>query len=193
AREEGGGRKGRGGGKGAGGGEKEAPARAGGPPPRERGTARTEAPRRRPPRRRLPARAGAQGAATGLQGASGPGWADRALRQAEGLPDDRGEAWRRRDLRCARIGHHRRHHPRVRSGSRHDERQEVRVMGRAGFTLGQLAAALKATVDGDAMRVVTGVASLEAAGPEHIAFVADGGHRRAALTSRAGAFLAADD
>src|SRR5262249_11539564 len=27
----------------------------------------------------------------------------------------------------------------------------------------------------------------------HIAFVADGGHRRAALTSRAGAFLAADD
>ena len=66
-------------------------------------------------------------------------------------------------------------------------------MGGAGFTLGQLAAALKTTVDGDATRVVTGVASLEAAGPEHVAFVADGRYRRAALASRAGAFLAADD
>ncbi len=66
-------------------------------------------------------------------------------------------------------------------------------MGGAGFTLGQLAAALKTTVDGDATRVVTGVAALEAAGPEHIAFVADGRYRRAALASRAGAFLAADD
>src|SRR5213593_4438785 len=66
-------------------------------------------------------------------------------------------------------------------------------MGGAGFTLGQLAARLKGTVDGDATRVVTGVASLEAAGPEHIAFVADGRYRQAALASRAGAFLAADD
>jgi len=66
-------------------------------------------------------------------------------------------------------------------------------MGGAGFTLGQLAAALKGTVDGDAARVVTDVASLEAAGPEHIAFVADARYRETALTSRAGAFLAADD
>ena len=66
-------------------------------------------------------------------------------------------------------------------------------MGGAGFTLGQLAAALKGTVDGDAARVVTDVASLEAAGPEDIAFVADGRYRETALVSRAGAFLAADD
>lgn len=66
-------------------------------------------------------------------------------------------------------------------------------MGGAGFTLGQLATALKTTVDGDPTRVVTGVASLEAAGPEHIAFVADSRYRRAALASRAGAFLAAED
>ena len=66
-------------------------------------------------------------------------------------------------------------------------------MGGAGFTLGQLAAILKGTVDGDAARVVTGVATLEAAGPQHIAFVADGRYRQAALASRAGAFLAADD
>src|SRR5436189_223495 len=66
-------------------------------------------------------------------------------------------------------------------------------MGGAGFTLGQLAATLKGTVDGDAARVGIGVASLETAGPQHIAFVADGRYRLAALSSRAGAFLAADD
>src|SRR5262249_59492645 len=66
-------------------------------------------------------------------------------------------------------------------------------MGGAGFTLGQLAATLKGTVDGDAARVVIGVASLETAGPQHIAFVADGRYRQAALSSRAAAFLAADD
>src|SRR5436309_1887222 len=66
-------------------------------------------------------------------------------------------------------------------------------MGGAGFTLGQLAATLKGTVDGDAARVVIGVASLETAGPQHIAFVADGRYRQAALSSRAGAFLTADD
>src|SRR5438034_3712169 len=66
-------------------------------------------------------------------------------------------------------------------------------MGGAGFTLGQLAATLKGTVDGDAARVVIGVASLETAGPQHIAFVADGRYRLAALSSRAGAFLAAAD
>jgi UDP-3-O-[3-hydroxymyristoyl] glucosamine N-acyltransferase len=66
-------------------------------------------------------------------------------------------------------------------------------MGDAGFTLGQLAAALKATVEGDATRVVSGVAALESAGPEHIAFVSDGRYRATAMTSRAGAFLAGDD
>src|SRR3989475_10062148 len=66
-------------------------------------------------------------------------------------------------------------------------------MGGAGFTLGQLAATLKGTVDGDTTRVVMGVASVEPAGPQPIAFVADGRYRQAALSSRAGAFLAADD
>src|SRR5437879_2611875 len=66
-------------------------------------------------------------------------------------------------------------------------------MGGAGFTLGQLAATLKGTVDGDTTRVVIGVASLETAGPQHIAFVADGRYRQAARSSRAGAFPAADD
>src|SRR3989442_12145893 len=66
-------------------------------------------------------------------------------------------------------------------------------MGGAGFTLGQLAATLKGTVDGDTTRVVIGVASLETAGPQHIAFVADGRYRQAALSSRAGPFLAPDD
>jgi UDP-3-O-[3-hydroxymyristoyl] glucosamine N-acyltransferase len=64
---------------------------------------------------------------------------------------------------------------------------------RAGFTLGRLAAALGATLEGDAARVVTGVASLETAGPDDIAFVSDARYREAALHSRAGAFLVPDD
>jgi UDP-3-O-[3-hydroxymyristoyl] glucosamine N-acyltransferase len=64
---------------------------------------------------------------------------------------------------------------------------------RAGFTLGRLAAALGATLEGDAGRVVTGVASLDAAGPDDIAFVGDARYRDAALSSRAGAFLVPDD
>ncbi|MGH7389227.1 MAG: UDP-3-O-(3-hydroxymyristoyl)glucosamine N-acyltransferase [Candidatus Rokuibacteriota bacterium] len=59
-----------------------------------------------------------------------------------------------------------------------------------GFTLGRLAAALGLTLEGDATRSVTGVAALEAAGPDDIAFVADARHRDSALASRAGAFLA---
>src|SRR2546422_9902113 len=66
-------------------------------------------------------------------------------------------------------------------------------MGGAGLTLGQLRAPRKGTVDGDTARVVIGVASRETAGPQHVAFVADGRYRQAALASRAGAFLAADD
>jgi UDP-3-O-[3-hydroxymyristoyl] glucosamine N-acyltransferase len=61
--------------------------------------------------------------------------------------------------------------------------------GRPGRTLGEIAVALGATLEGDATYVVSGVAPLETAGPEHIAFVTDAGHRATALTSRAGAFL----
>jgi UDP-3-O-[3-hydroxymyristoyl] glucosamine N-acyltransferase len=67
-------------------------------------------------------------------------------------------------------------------------------MGKAvGFTLGELAAALQATLEGDPGRVVTGVAALDAAGPEHISFLIDARYGAAALASRAGAFLAGTD
>lgn len=59
-----------------------------------------------------------------------------------------------------------------------------------GFTLGQLAAALGVTVEGDATRQISRVASLEAAGPGDIAFVVDVRRGAAARASRAGAFLA---
>jgi len=59
----------------------------------------------------------------------------------------------------------------------------------AGFTLGELAAALRATLEGDPGRRVTGVAPLETAGPEQISFMIDARYRAAAETSRAGALL----
>jgi UDP-3-O-[3-hydroxymyristoyl] glucosamine N-acyltransferase len=59
----------------------------------------------------------------------------------------------------------------------------------ASFTLGRLADALGASLQGDATRVVTGVAPLEAAGPEQVSFVADPRYLRQAQASRAGAFL----
>ena len=59
----------------------------------------------------------------------------------------------------------------------------------AGFTLGELAATLGATLEGDPGRRVTGVAPLEAAGPEQISFLIDGRYRPAAEASRAGALL----
>src|SRR5439155_1228968 len=43
----------------------------------------------------------------------------------------------------------------------------------AGFTLRELARALHATLEGDAAAVVTGVASLESAGPDQISFLVD--------------------
>lgn len=58
------------------------------------------------------------------------------------------------------------------------------------FTLGRLAEVLGATLDGDPDRVVTGVAPIESAGPDHISFLTDSRHRVAARASRAGAFLA---
>ncbi|MBI2216402.1 MAG: UDP-3-O-(3-hydroxymyristoyl)glucosamine N-acyltransferase [Candidatus Rokubacteria bacterium] len=61
------------------------------------------------------------------------------------------------------------------------------------FTLGALADALGATLEGDASRVVSGIAPLDAAGPDDISFLTDLRYRDAARTSRAGAFLAAAD
>lgn len=58
-----------------------------------------------------------------------------------------------------------------------------------GFTLGQLAEALHAVLDGDPARVVTGVAPLESARPDQISFLTDARYRAAASASRAGAFL----
>jgi UDP-3-O-[3-hydroxymyristoyl] glucosamine N-acyltransferase len=60
----------------------------------------------------------------------------------------------------------------------------------AGVSLGELATALGATLDGDPGRVVRGVAPLDRAGPDEVAFVLDVRYQRAAQASRAGAFLA---
>jgi len=61
----------------------------------------------------------------------------------------------------------------------------------AEFTLGQLAEALGATLEGDGARVVRGVAPLESAGPDDVSFLTDARYRAAAQASRAGAFVAA--
>lgn len=61
------------------------------------------------------------------------------------------------------------------------------------FTLGRLADALGASLVGDAARVMTGVAPLETAGPEHVSFLTDRKHLKQAEGSRAGAFLVARD
>jgi UDP-3-O-[3-hydroxymyristoyl] glucosamine N-acyltransferase len=66
-------------------------------------------------------------------------------------------------------------------------------MTRAGFTLGELADALPARLDGDPTRVVTGVAPLDSAGPDQISFLTDARYLEAARASRAGAFLAGTD
>jgi UDP-3-O-[3-hydroxymyristoyl] glucosamine N-acyltransferase len=58
------------------------------------------------------------------------------------------------------------------------------------FTLGQLAEALDAKLDGDAARVVTGVAPLAAASATDVSFLTDRRYEAAARTSRAGAFVA---
>lgn len=67
------------------------------------------------------------------------------------------------------------------------------VAAAAGFTLGKLAEALGATLDGDPSVVVTGIAPLDTAGPDDIAFLTDLRYRDAAHGSRAGAFLVPDD
>ena len=66
-------------------------------------------------------------------------------------------------------------------------------MTKAGFTLGELAEALQARLDGDPSLVVTGVAPLESAGPDHISFLIGSRHGAAARASRAGAFVAPED
>jgi UDP-3-O-[3-hydroxymyristoyl] glucosamine N-acyltransferase len=62
-----------------------------------------------------------------------------------------------------------------------------------GFTLAQVAAALGGRVEGDSARIVRGVAPLEDAGPEDIAFVADPRYVAKARASQAGALLVAED
>ncbi|HEU4437863.1 MAG TPA: UDP-3-O-(3-hydroxymyristoyl)glucosamine N-acyltransferase [Methylomirabilota bacterium] len=61
------------------------------------------------------------------------------------------------------------------------------------ITLGRLADALGASLEGDAERVVTGVAPLEAAGPSHVSFLTDSRYLKRAASSRAGAFLVGRD
>jgi UDP-3-O-[3-hydroxymyristoyl] glucosamine N-acyltransferase len=58
------------------------------------------------------------------------------------------------------------------------------------FTLGQLAEALDAVLEGDPQRVVTGVAPLDTASPSDVAFVTHSRYEAAARTSHAGAFVA---
>src|SRR5688572_31570793 len=72
-------------------------------------------------------------------------------------------------------------------------RRSSAMAGRAGLSLGELAATLGATLEGDPGRVVHGVAPLDRAGPDQIAFVADVRYQKAAQMSRAGAFLAPAD
>jgi UDP-3-O-[3-hydroxymyristoyl] glucosamine N-acyltransferase len=59
-----------------------------------------------------------------------------------------------------------------------------------GFTLGQLAEALDAKLDGDATRVVTGLAPLDAAAATDISFLTQPRYETAARVSQAGAFIA---
>jgi UDP-3-O-[3-hydroxymyristoyl] glucosamine N-acyltransferase len=61
------------------------------------------------------------------------------------------------------------------------------------FTLRQLADALGAVLEGDPARVIRGVAPLETAGPDEIAFVTHPRFRRAAERTRAGALLVPHD
>jgi len=59
----------------------------------------------------------------------------------------------------------------------------------AQFTLGRIAEALGATLEGDPARVIVGVAPLDVAGPEHVSFLANPRYARAAARSAAGAVV----
>ncbi len=67
------------------------------------------------------------------------------------------------------------------------------MSGGASFTLGRLAEALGATLEGDAARVVTGVAPLETAGPAQVSFLSNRKYQRLAESSRAGALVVPRD
>ncbi len=67
------------------------------------------------------------------------------------------------------------------------------MSGGASFTLARLAEALGATLEGDAARVVTGVAPLETAGPAQVSFVSNRKYQRLAESSRAGALVVPRD
>ncbi len=60
-------------------------------------------------------------------------------------------------------------------------------------TLGEVAAALGATLDGDASRPVRGVASLETAGPDEVSFLTSDRYQREAERTRAAAVVAPTD
>jgi UDP-3-O-[3-hydroxymyristoyl] glucosamine N-acyltransferase len=59
----------------------------------------------------------------------------------------------------------------------------------AQFTLGRIAEALGATLEGDPARVIRGVAPLDSAGPEHVSFLISARYSRAAVQSAAGALV----
>ena len=59
----------------------------------------------------------------------------------------------------------------------------------ASYTLGRLAEALGATLVGDPSRVISGVAPLDKAGPEHVSFLVNPRYLRAAAESAAGAVM----
>ena len=59
----------------------------------------------------------------------------------------------------------------------------------AQFTLARIAEALGATLEGDPARVISGVAPLEGAGPEHVSFLVHPRYARAAAESAAGAVV----
>jgi UDP-3-O-[3-hydroxymyristoyl] glucosamine N-acyltransferase len=66
-------------------------------------------------------------------------------------------------------------------------------MAQPQFTLGAVAAALGATLEGDPSRIVTGVAALEAARGTDVSFFIDPRYREAARSTRAAALLVALD
>jgi len=63
----------------------------------------------------------------------------------------------------------------------------------SSFTLGRVADALGASLEGDAGRVVTGVAPLEAAGPDQVSFLTDRKYLKQAEASRAAAIVVPSD
>lgn len=67
------------------------------------------------------------------------------------------------------------------------------MSGGASFTLGRLADALGASLEGDARRAVRGVAPLETAGPDHVSFLTDRRYLKLAEASRAAALVVPRD